>query len=260
MATPFFLALLRPFIFYFWIYQKNISRLLLLAATLSLLIAIPLSISRSLFFSVIISMLFTVFAIFHKPKYAGKMIAAGGVLIIALMILNQAPFFQTAIEAFTARFDKANEAEGGVQSVLADRYLGGMVNALQNSSQQTFFGYGLGMGTNVGSVLLSGRTQFLISEGEWGRVIGELGPLLGLAVIFLRLGLCWRLAIASYHKLALGKLLPWILLSFCLLSLPQGQWAQPTSLGFSVLIGGLMVASLKEKKIKKPARNNANVA
>jgi len=33
-----------------------------------------------------------------------------------------------------------------------------------------------------------------------------------------------------------------MLLSFALLIIPQGQWAQPTSLGFSTLIGGLMIA------------------
>jgi hypothetical protein len=28
----------------------------------------------------------------------------------------------------------------------------------------------------------------------------------------------------------------------------QGQWAQPTSLGFSVLAGGLLLASLKSEE------------
>lgn len=33
--------------------------------------------------------------------------------------------------------------------------------------------------------------------------------------------------------------------------MPKGQWAQPTSLGFSVIIGGLTIASLR-----RPAKPN----
>ena len=49
------------------------------------------------------------------------------------------------------------------------------------------------MGTNVGSVLLTGGRTFLIAEGEWGRVLGEQGPILGLGVIILRLALSFQM-------------------------------------------------------------------
>ena len=42
------------------------------------------------------------------------------------------------------------------------------------------------MGTNVGSTLLTGDRAFLIAEQEWGRVIGELGLLMGFIVIVIR--------------------------------------------------------------------------
>jgi hypothetical protein len=58
---------------------------------------------------------------------------------------------------------------------------------------------------------------------------------------------------ASYRRLSGGDLLPWMLLSFGILNIPQGQWAQPTSLGFSTLIAGLIVASLKENNLIKIA-------
>lgn len=146
------------------------------------------------------------------------------------------------------RFTTANETEGGLKGTLGDRYLGGMLDAITNSNELPFFGYGIGMGTNVGSMLLTGKNQFLIAEGEWGRLIGEMGILMGLAVIALRLALSVKISLACYKRLIQGDFLPWILLSFSLLTLPQGQWSQPTSLGFSIVITGFTIASLRRKK------------
>jgi hypothetical protein len=41
------------------------------------------------------------------------------------------------------------------------------------------------MGTNAGAKILTGSTNFLVSEGEWGRVTGERGILLGEVIIAL---------------------------------------------------------------------------
>ena len=244
-GTTLFYSFCAPFIFYFWLHKKDVNILMLIAATVGLLAAIPLSISRSLFFSVGVSAIFTLMAIFKKPKYLGSIFLIVLALLVSLTFLSHSGFFQTATQAFTSRFETANKIEGGVKGVLGDRYFGGMIGALTASSHLPFFGYGLGMGTNVGGMLLTGKTTFLISEGEWGRLIGEMGTLFGLIVIFLRLALCAKISVLCYKKLTVGDLLPWMLLSFALLQIPQGQWAQPTSLGFSTMIGGLIIASCK---------------
>lgn len=246
-GTTLFYGFLSCFVIYFWIQPKMISKLLLLTATGCLIAAIPLSISRSLFFQTGVGVLFALIAVLKNPKYLGRVIIAVMGTLILMAVLSKASFFQTSIEAFTNRFDNANEAEGGLKGVLGDRYLGGMIGALSESGQQPFFGYGIGMGTNVGSNLLSGGAAFLIAEGEWGRLIGEMGPLLGIVVIFIRIGFSFKIAKASFRKLSLNDFLPWMLLSFGLLTVPQAQWAQPTSLGFSTMIGGLMVAALHIK-------------
>jgi hypothetical protein len=244
-GTTLFFSLVSCFIFYFWFYPSNINRLLLISATVALLIAVPLSISRSLFFQVGVALAFALMAISRKPEFLFYLFLGiiGGILI--LLLLSHISFFQTATEAFTSRFEAASETEGGLKGTLVDRFLGGMIDGLNQSSNQPFFGYGLGMGTNVGSMLLTGGRSFLIAEGEWGRLIGELGPLMGIAIILIRLGFSAKIALASYSKLVKGDLLPWMLLSFGLVVIPQGQWAQPTSLGFSTLIGGLILASLR---------------
>lgn len=235
------------FIFYFWLNPKQINRLVLIGATVCLLAVIPLSISRSLLFSIIVVFLFTLIGTSQNSRYISKMLMAAFGMLVALAVLSQTAFFQTASEAFTVRFESATENEGGLKGVLGGRYLGGMITALIESPDIPYWGYGLGMGTNVGSMLLTGSTSFLIAEGEWGRVIGELGLLMGLGVIYIRLSFCMQLLRYCYLRMRLGELLPWILLSFSLLSIPQGQWAQPTSLGFSTLIGGLTLASLNNR-------------
>ncbi|GAA4439520.1 hypothetical protein GCM10023188_35950 [Pontibacter saemangeumensis] len=165
--------------------------------------------------------------------------------VVVLVILGQMSFFNTAADVFTNRYESANEVEGGIEGVFLDRFLGGLLGALTGASDLPFWGFGLGMGTNVGSVLLSGTKTFLISEGEWGRVVGELGPLLGLCILYLRVELTIKITIACYRKMLHYDFLPWMLLSFGLLIIAQGGWAQPTALGYFTMIGGLIMASLR---------------
>lgn len=243
-GTTNFFTFVAPFICFFWISNERMNKAVLIAATIALLLSIPLSISRSLFFGVIVTFLFAILSVSRKPKYLGKILMATVFILIALTILSKTDSFSTSVEVFTARLDDANKSEGGVEGVFLDRYLGGMVGALFNSPVIPFWGYGIGLGTNVGSMLLSGTVDFLISEGEWGRLVGEMGPIMGIFIIILRIGFCVVLTKAGYKQLSKGDLLPWLLLSNLLIVVPQGQWAQPTSLGFSTLIGGLVIASL----------------
>ena len=245
-GTALFFGFLAPFVFYYWFNLKKINIWLLIAASGAMLIAIPFSISRTLFFEVGITLVFSIIASLRKPENFSKVITALIVGLVSLAILSQTSYFSNATGAFTDRFTTANEVEGGlVKGVIGNRFLGGIVGAVTGSSDQPFWGFGIGMGTNVGSNLLTGQTQFLISEFEWGRIIGEIGPLMGLTVILLRVGLTFKIALASYRKMVMGDLFPWLLLSYGFLTISEGAWSQPTNLGFFVMIGGLLIASLK---------------
>jgi hypothetical protein len=245
-GTHLFFGLVACFVCYFWIHREGLNRITLIAATMGLLAAIPFSISRSLLLLEVMALLFMVIGMLRKPKYLSNLMAIiiGGIAL--LIILSQISFLQTPITAFTARFDNASQTEGGVQGSIGNRYFGSLIEAVVGSAEQPFFGYGLGMGTNAGGQLLTGHsTGFLIAEGEWARLVGEMGPLMGLAIILIRLSLCTKIALACYRKLLQDDLLPWILLGYALQTIPQGQWAQPTTLGFSTLIGGLIISSLR---------------
>jgi hypothetical protein len=248
-----FYSILACFVFYFWLEPEKINKRLLTAATISLLIAVPVSIVRALFFQVGIVMVFMILAGFRKPKLAVKLVPAfvGGIIIIA--ILSQLPFFQTATNAFSTRFDTANETEGGVGGVVGDRYLGSMLSAFSLANNQPFWGYGSGLGTNVGGMLLTGKQSFytvINGEVEWQRVIGELGLMMGFIVLLIRVLLCLKFAVNSYKHLTRDDFLPWMLLPYCLLNVPQGSWGNPTPLGFIILTGGIMLASLNTTNSK----------
>jgi hypothetical protein len=240
-----FFGLVAPFLFFFWLNYKLISRFLLIIGSISLIMAIPISISRTLFFSVVVSLIFLLVGILKNPKHLAKIIGFSIPLLLVFFFISQTAYFETSTGAFSKRLTGATESEGGLKGSLGDRYLGGMVRALTSSEDIPFFGYGIGRGTSVGGLLISGKAGNTIAEDEWGRVIGELGPLLGIASIILRLGLCIKLFVASYRRLSFNDSLPWLLVSFALLNVPQGQWAQPTALGFGIVIGGLTLASLR---------------
>jgi hypothetical protein len=249
-GTALFYGFATSFIVYFGINPNGVNKIVLIAAAVGLLAAIPLSISRTVLFQVVLCFLFAASALFRNPKYIGKLIGIFIGVLILLAALSQTKIFQVSSGAFTHRFETASEEEGGLEGTIIDRFLGGMIGEIGRSSEQPFFGSGIGMSTNVGIMLLSGKQTVMINDAEWGRIIGEMGAVLGLALVFVRIGVVVKLSLASFKTLAKPDILPWLLLSFGGPVILQGQWAQPTALGFSTLIGGLMIASFKSPKEK----------
>ena len=184
-----FYSLLASYVFYFWINSKSINRTLLILSSICLFIAIPISISRTLFFQVGVSLLFAVFALVNNPKYLGRLPLAVAASSVVILLLSKMPIFSTAVEAFSVRFENASDYEGGLKGTLGNRFLGSMIGSFSDLDDLPFWGYGMGMGTNAGSQLLTGKVNFLIAEEEWPRLIGEMGTLLGIFAILIRVGL-----------------------------------------------------------------------
>lgn len=251
-GTKQFFSLAACFIAYFFVDANarfRWSPLILSAAAVGLLAAVPLSISRGLLFQLAIIAFFVVIAAFRKPQ---TLFRIGGIAIlgvIALLGLSQLGFFQTSVEVLLIRFENANASEGGtLEGTIGERLFGSIFTAIsgKEGSPQPFWGYGLGLGTNVGSQLLTGSRQFLVAENEWGRVIGEMGLLLGLLIMLVRSFLAVHLSFLSFAAVGRGNALPWLLMATGIPLLVIGQWAQPTSLGFVIVTIGLAAASLWE--------------
>jgi hypothetical protein len=244
-----FFQVLTAYLFYFFLNNKSVNKFLLLAASISLVMAIPLSISRTLFFNLLVVCLFAIIASVRKRKYITKLINLGVVGLIALLILSQTSVFKVSTSAFTERFESANEQEGGAEGILVDRFLGGLLGALEYAGQdESLLGKGMGMGTNVGAKLLTGNVTYLIAEGDWGRIVGEMGPILGLLIIFIRIHMGYKITAESFSRMRNGDVLAFMLASFGIINIVQGLWAQPTCLGFSTLLGGLIIASFNTSK------------
>jgi hypothetical protein len=126
------------------------------------------------------------------------------------------------------------------------RFLGELINPLFAIPDLPFFGSGLGVGTNVGANILTGESQFLAAEGEWGRNLVEMGPLFGLLYIGFRVYLTGWMAKASVASARAGHILPLLLLSACAVNLVSGQISQPTTLGFTVFVGGLCLTAIRQ--------------
>lgn len=249
-GTVAFYSLATCYIWYFWFNKNEIKKWLLVLSTVLLFCTIPISISRTLFFQILLTSVFAFMYILLKlknPNIVIKFSIIACFLLSLFYLISEIPFLQEPMAAFYERFTTANESEGGtISGVLGNRYFGGFMRELLTAQNVPLSGFGLGMGTNVGSSLLVGGRSFLISEGEWGRVIGEQGTLLGLTFILIRVWFTVRLFVNGYLEMLRHSILPWMLLSCAITYIPQGQWAQPTILGFSVLFGGITIASFRK--------------
>lgn len=214
------------------------------------LISIPTSISRTHFFQTMVFMAFLFIAAMRSPKLKKqyvKFLMIGLVAVAIVVVSGQA---DTQIEAFTERFNGANETEGGVDSVLGDRYGGSFLRGLFNTDLP-IFGYGIGIGTNVGVKIMVGIRYFNCEE-EWSRVTGECGLLLGWVILGARLFFSLDIWKKAYKLLVRNRdLLPWMLSAGVLLRVVNGQWAIPTDLGMAILLGGMALAAIKHPQVKR---------
>lgn len=214
------------------------------------LISIPTSISRTHFFQTMVFMAFLFIAAMRSPKLKKqyvKFLMIGLVVVAIVVVSGQA---DTQIEAFSERFNGANEAEGGVDGVLGDRYGGSFLRGLFNTDLP-IFGYGIGIGTNVGVKIMVGIRYFNCEE-EWSRVTGECGLLLGWVILGARLFFSLDIWKKAYKLLVRNRdLLPWMLSAGVLLRVVNGQWAIPTDLGMAILLGGMALAAINHPQVKR---------
>jgi hypothetical protein len=241
----FFYSISTSFVLYFLIDGEQINKILLTLSTVCIIVAIPMSISRTLLFQVLLSVFFFVIIALQRRKLFLKIIFFLGALIILLLIMNKLSFFQNINEVFISRFESASDSEGGIKGTVIDRFLGSFLLGFNNDEILPFWGFGLGIGTNAGAALLTGDRRFLVAEEEWARIIGEMGLIMGLLFLIVRTTFIVNLLIRSFKAIKNENILPWMLLSSGFMLILRGQWAQPNTLGFATLLGGLIIGSLR---------------
>lgn len=236
------------FVFYFWLSKESCSKILLIASTVALLIALPLTVSRTAVGGVVLVGLFAFIGASTSFKSIFRILITVLIIVGLLTILQKTTsVFNLGTEVFMSRVDEANDQEGGLKDSFFMRALNGFTEPIFNLLNQPLFVGNLGMGTNAGAQMLTGKIKFLISEGELGRLGGEQGLILGGGLIALRLILAISLFYKSIKLPGVYKLLSLTLCGTALFLITQGQWAQPSMLGCAVIAAGLLVASINSK-------------
>lgn len=242
------------FVFYFWLSKASCSKILLLASTFTLIIALPLTISRGAVVAVIIVGLFAIIASVTSSKMILKVVLVSIVFYIVILILQQySTIFSLGTNVFMDRVETANNATagGGLKDSILLRMLNDLLLPFYELFKQPLFVGNLGMGTNAGAQMLQGKVSFLVAETEFGRMGGEQGIIFGGGLILLRILFAASLAVKSFRLHQEQKLLPFILCGAACTTIFQGQWAQPSVLGYAIIMAGLVMATLKQDGISE---------
>jgi hypothetical protein len=240
----FYLSITAAFLIYGVLNKEIYKRWILLASAAGLLIGVTVSGSRACVLAVVLVVL-AVFVIFLiRPTAVNRVGGTLLALVVVGLIASRLPFFKEGLNVLSDRFvDSAEVAETSVVGGLIERMVHEFTEPFSYIGKIPLTGYGLGLGTAGGARFLTGAGTILLTENEWGRIIAESGPILGLAFIFWRVALAGKLLVSSLRALKLGEVLP-ILLFFCaFLAVLNGQLGQPTTLGFTVVLAGLCLAS-----------------
>lgn len=219
---------------------------LLFGAGFALVVTIGVSGSRSVLLSVLVVVASLLPIILVRPGAVNSFGRNLLIVVAVLLIAVRLPIFNEGVKVLSDRFTAVAEAEEStIAGGLITRTLSGFTEGFLLLGRAPIGGYGLGIGTNGGAKFLTGRTIFLLTEGEWGRVVLESGPILGVAYLAWRTLLTLHLGLFSLRQLKRGEILPLMLYASAFLSFLSSQFGQPTNLGFSVFIFGLCLASGK---------------
>lgn len=231
-------------VFYFWLTNARCNRILLLLASASVLFTLPLTISRTAVFWVLSIAVTVVLGVVIKNELKTYAKLFTGILATGLLFLifENSTLFQTGLDVFSARIEKANDGEALKES-MGLRMLDQLVGPLLVLDSYPFIDLRLGMGTNAGAALM-GKSGFLIAEAELGRIFGERGIFFGLLVYGCRAVLLISLGIQVLKSLGKKQLLPLFCFPLVFFCLSRQQWASPTCLGFSVMVTGFLIASM----------------
>jgi hypothetical protein len=175
-------------------------RLFCALAGIALVVAIPVSISRSLLAGNLQVTASLIIALLLSRARVVPVLASLLVLVFAVWIATTTPAFKETAEAFSTRWESAAavEAENSDSSVTSawelfqNRVLSSFTTPLASLDSIPVFGYGIGAATNVGVQRLTGERTFLVGESAWDASLGELGVPVGLAFLL------WRLALTVW--------------------------------------------------------------
>lgn len=168
-------------------------------------------------------------------------------IILAASAIAVTTIFSDAWQALVTRSVGAYDTESAIYSFgTAGRAFAGFTDFVPLLTTTPLLGYGLGtFGNAFGLEFTSLLAPSLSAESDWARNVLELGPVLGLLYIGLRIAIV--ISVARGAVLATRRSnnpMPFLLLGFCGVLLLQGQiTGQGSVLGFGWLYAGFCMAA-----------------
>lgn len=240
-----YLALCSAFLLSDLLARRAYPRWVVFAAGLSLMLTLAISGSRSAVVTVVVVCSMVLYIAWRNPAQFGSVLKPILFIVVVFAALAAATtVFQEGISLHHERFASA----GGVKKGIIARYFETFDAGWQALFYTPPFGHGIGVGTNAGASLLTGRREFSLGEGEWQRVILESGWLLGPAYLALRCAYLLTVLRGALLGYRCGRILPMLLLGAGGVDLVTGQFGQPTTLGFAVFVAGLALAAAGEEE------------
>ena len=244
----FYAALSAAYLLYAALTRGVYRNWLLFAGGFALVVTIGVSGSRSVLLAVLVVLSSMLAIIAFRPSAMTQFGRNLFIVVVVVLVAVRLPVFKEGVQILSDRFtDVAQAEETSIAGGLLSRTFSGFTEGFLLLSRAPIGGYGLGIGTNGGAKFLTGRALFLLTEGEWGRVVLESGPILGLAYLAWRTMLTLKLGLLSFRKLKQGEILPLMLYCAGFISLLNGQFGQPTNLGFATFVCGLCLAAVNAK-------------
>ena len=246
----FYMGVAAAFLIYGALTRTVYKNWLLIGAGAALVIGIAVSGSKASVASVLVVVAAVAIILVVRPRAVNRFGWILVIVVIGAFVFSRLPIFKEGFQILSDRFvSAAEEADTTVIRGTIGRVTGGFTEGLSHIDKVPLFGYGLGIGTNVGGRILIGRAAFLLAENEWSRVLAESGAIFGMAFLIWRTLLTLQLGRLSFIALTRGNLLPILLFSSGFILLLNGQLGQPTILGFAVILNGLCLAATRPRVI-----------
>jgi hypothetical protein len=236
------------FILYGFVNEKVAPKWLLWAAAFALLFSVPVIGSRTLVYELIgvaacaaVGAFCGVTQLFQSLKYAVP-------LLVVFLLITLLPIFSQASASLRQRFAEASRSEGSLSQAVEERTVGGMAATIEQTDfLSNPIGVGMGAGAAAVSKLTRGDVYFLTGEGEYSRVLTELGPFPGLLFMIFRLLLAVFVGASALAQARRHEPLALLLLPLAFVSVFMGVLEQPTSQGFMVVGLAFSLAALRHE-------------
>ena len=251
-------------LFFFLTHKRILFRynnLILLLAVITYILTCAFSISRTTIFVSLFSVIFILVGAFKLVTKLKNIVYYLPVFLLIISFVLSRPIVNQGIETLTTRFESIDKEEGAVKGNVEDIVHRGIlytVDAVINpktldGEDVPFWGFGQGISTQVGGRLAgigSKNSGFAYAEWDSKRIVCESGLLLGVIMLFCRLGFVLSFLLVIYRRTKVGIYLPLFLYpgffwGFFFLN----QWGNTFMFNFALLCGGLFLSSLKYRNI-----------